>query len=265
MRDYPRVRAAAQSVGRSLWGLVDAIGAEARTNADGRLLDGELSRLVEALAEEGVDYTEARVRRFWLVARASLARDALLRTYPVRYAEEAVISLAVGVERAEAVLAGKPREYWTLRKFHTALTGRPWTNSPEDATAEQRDVLVRRAIAENPERVARQVAADPGAAKAVEDALNDQYRRRVEERSPRRGDLPAKAPGEDFWGPSRTVGRLHSDFLAIKREAQDWTPEQRRFAAERLEAHRHTVPMLIDMLNGLDDAALDALLGGEGR
>jgi hypothetical protein len=126
-----------------------------------------------------------------------------------------------------------------------------------------------RDIASNPNAMKAAIAADPKIASAAMEALSERHRRAVHAPQVSGDDdvvdpLP-KLPSEDFWGPRQVVHRLHGAFLDIKRQARDWTPEQRQFAAGNLEAHRHTVGMIIDMLRGLDDSELAALLNGESQ
>jgi hypothetical protein len=128
-----------------------------------------------------------------------------------------------------------------------------------------------RDIASNPNAMKAAIAADPKIASAAMEALAERSHRSL--RVPRASDdddtAPAglpKLPSEDFfWGPGQATARLHTAFLAIKREARDWTPEQRQFAARKLEAHRHTVGMIIDMLTGVDDSELAELLNSESQ
>lgn len=128
-------------------------------------------------------------------------------------------------------------------------------------------------IVANPKAMAAAIAADKKSADAALDALTERAKKEVAIRQARHAGRPErdetveeelfrkKAAFERFWGPERCVARLRTELLAIQREARnEWDEEQRLFAAEKLEPHRHTVAMLIDMLRGLDDSALAALL-----
>lgn len=260
MSEYPQLREAARAIGQSLWSLVDAIGAEARVTDSGNLLHGEAERLVGVLAEEGLSYTEARVRDLHLLAKSPLARGDLLRSFPVRYAEQAY-QVGASVEQIEATLVSKPREYWTLRKLNTALTGKPWTNTPEEVTPEQEREIVRRVMAREPELVAEEIAKDPAALRAVQKAHSrdiDEQLTAFHNRPNQPESNPDLAAMEHLSEPNRDTARVRDALGDIRRHMPDWDRSQRDHALQRLRPLIEHAMMLAQALEGVGD--IDAAL-----
>lgn len=110
-------------------------------------------------------------------------------------------------------------------------------------------------LAGKPEVVVAAIKGDPQTAAVAEGALAEA----------KEADEKAREAGQpqrpDFFAPLRSIDRLHAQLVEIEHSAHtEWSEEQRRFAAERLEPHRHTIGMIIDEMQGPSDAALAALL-----
>ena len=71
------------------------------------------------------------------------------------------------VMEAVALLADAEKGEQSLREFRQALTGRPWTNGPENLTSADEDAIVAKVVRERPAAVAEVVAKDPVATDKV--------------------------------------------------------------------------------------------------
>lgn len=121
-----------------------------------------------------------------------------------------------------------------------------------------------RDVASNPKAMMVAIIADAKSAEAAREALREFDRAKATERAAARASRVADHP--QYWEADGFVDRLHALLVDIEQEARTvWDDDVRRRQADRLETHRHTVPMLIDMLRGLDDSALISLLAEEGR
>lgn len=264
--NYPQVRAAARFMGaKGGWGLVDAIQAEGQKTSNGQLAPGEAERLVDVMAEEGLDYTARRVKDLFRVGKSPLAGSDTVRRHPVRYAEEA-IACGVDAGRVEAVLARQ--DSWTLRTFHTALTGQTWTKTPEEVTPEQEQELLDRAIAQNPELVAKMLVGHPEARTAFHDEEKlqiEQETQEMEEALQKHLDDndpidPRVAAMEHLSGPMRDVDRVKVGLSAIRLHMPEWDEVQRSFAAGRFRPLVDRALMLLQALDGVDDADMQEAL-----
>lgn len=99
---------------------------------------------------------------------------------------------AAKIAEAVKLLADAERDEMSLREFSQALTGRPWTNAPENLTAADEDVIIQRAARARPRQVARIIASEPAAAAAIDEfvdppTLTSEQQRELVEDNDRRG------------------------------------------------------------------------------
>lgn len=95
------------------------------------------------------------------------------------------------VIEAVKLLADAEKNEQSLREFNLALTGKSWTNAPENMTEAEEDEVVRKVARKRPEIVAKQVAqpavaaqvvADPQATTQVVRQRSQRTKRRIEQR-----------------------------------------------------------------------------------
>lgn len=146
----------------------------------------------------------------------------------------------------------------TLREFSQLITGRPWTNSPEDLTNADEDAIIARIARNRPEALAAAVADSPKAMGAVDD---ERSRRRTSPSS-----SPTSTPTDDIdtrWmDTSSLLGELSGLTARLRRDVDEnmevWRAEPSFSLRLRESANR--LAGYADAVQGVSDADLIALL-----
>jgi len=152
----------------------------------------------------------------------------------------------------------------TLREFSQAITGRSWTNVPEELTRADEDAIIRRLADRRPEALAAAVADSPKAMGAVDD---ERSRRRT---TPSPSSSPNPVDEVDsidtrWMDTSSLLGELSGLTARLRRDVDGnmevWRAEP-SFAL-RLRESANRLAGYADAIDGISDADLAQLFAEE--